>query len=74
VSHDFGTSNFDLIIAFNVDEHALFQRVLSALKPAGGRFITDRTTSALVSHAVFDDVVISKLGNGVNATSVFTRK
>ena len=84
VSHDFGTSNFDLIIAFNslfyamndssVDEHALFQRVLSALKPAGGRFITDRTTSALVSHAVFDDVVISKLGKGVNATSVFTRK
>ena len=73
-----------LIIAFNslfyamndssVDEHALFQRVLSALKPAGGRFITDRTTSALVSHAVFDDVVISKLGKGVNATSVFTRK
>jgi hypothetical protein len=84
VTHDFGTSNFDLIIAFNslfyamndptVDEHALFQRVLSALKPAGGRFITDRTCASLVSHAVFDDVVISKLGKGVNATTVFTRK
>jgi hypothetical protein len=84
VTHDFGSSTFDLVIAFNslfyamndpgVDEHALFQKVISALKPAGGRFITDRTTSALVSHAAFEDVVVSTLGKGVTATSVFTRK
>ena len=90
LTYDYGVGRWDVIVSFNslfyalndpdVDEGALFCRVLAGLAP-GGVFVTDRTTAQLAAPGVVgtpggafgEDFVVSTIGKGVSAAYVFTR-
>ena len=90
LTYDYGVGRWEVIVAFNslfyalndpdVDEGAIFCRVLAGLAP-GGVFVTDRTTAQLAAPGVVGtpggafgvDFVVSTIGKGVSAAYVFTR-
>ena len=90
LTYDYGVGRWEVIVSFNslfyalndpdVDEGALFCRVLAGLAP-GGVFVTDRTTAQLAAPGVVGtpggafgaDFVVSTIGKGVSAAYVFTR-